>query len=304
MRILVAIGVLSVLNCSASANVTVRIVDYPPQVLRYSPVFVTGEVRNEGAEPILIPATNFTANRYVVETGTDEATLKELRPFASSGGGSVVSIAPGASWFFMEDIGPWVKTVGSVYIRLGIQSGGECQYRASGSESFPLRVVEKQPGIETYSCWRGRVSSELVRVEVVEPSDPNDLAALEYVRSPEFPVGCCLDNKFGYRLQFGFGALADRFPTSNYTYFGGFYACQKSAECLQRLLDAQPANPLTPYTKLQHALAAVRDGRSRELTPSAIAALSLPPGLADYLLQETTRAEARSPKKPSPTLSH
>src|SRR5262245_27884338 len=105
MKRFLAVGFFSFVSCFALAQVEVRVVDYPTEVLRYSPIFITARVTNHGPAPALIPATNYTSSRYFIETGRTPGGLAEFQPFQTSGGGGVVWLKPGEAWLFRTDLG-------------------------------------------------------------------------------------------------------------------------------------------------------------------------------------------------------
>jgi len=293
---LVVLGLLSLISLPAAADVAVEIVDYPTSVLRYSPVFVTGRIYNRGSSPVLVPVSNYTANRYFVEVGRTPESLTEQRlASASTASSDLVWLKPGQSWLFRVDIGFWLWSddLGRYFIRVGLNGNGECLYRSWGDEGLPLKALVKEPGREIYECWSGHEVSEIISIDVHEPDAAIDRQALEFIRSTEFPVNCCLEDRFYLRLQFGAAALLKQFPTSHYTYAGIFLGGMNAPESLQRLLELQPTHPLTPYTRLQRALALINTGRGAEVTPSSVDALDLPEVLKDYLMQEKVLHEKR-----------
>lgn len=277
---------LLLFNSAVWGVVDVQVVDSPSSVLRYSPILVTARVQNLGSEPVLIPATDNTVSRYFVEIGRSEGSLWELQmPLSDGSSGAVVWLKPGESWLFQVDVGPWIPESGTHVIRAGLVSTGKCQYRATGKEAFPLKAVAKGPGYEAYECWTGREVSGIRSIDIREPESAVDRDALAFVRSSEFPVDCCLEGRFYLRLQFGAASLLQRFPNSHYAYVGGFYAAEKSPDSLQRLIDLQPAHPLTPYTRFRSALALIRSD-PKKLSPEQVSSLDIPAALKEYLLQE------------------
>src|SRR5262245_4132495 len=126
---LVVFGMLCLIGLPAAANVTVRIVDYPTSVLRYSPVFVTGRIENNGSTPVLVPGSSRTSSRWFVETGRSAESLSEQSRFDSTTiSTELVWLKPGESVLFVEDIGFWLWTdgPGRYFIRAGLRSTGEC----------------------------------------------------------------------------------------------------------------------------------------------------------------------------------
>lgn len=275
----------------AIADVTVRIVDIPTEVLRYSPVFVTARIENTGSAPVLIPITNLTSNRYTIELGTTADALTELQPLASTGGGDLRWLKPGEAWFVSHDIGPWLHRVGEHVVRVGLTSTGECDYHATGAEAFPIDWVKKEPGLEIVRCWSGRSISDSIHVTVREPESSTDKSALEFVRSAAFPVTCCLNDRFQLRLQFGVASLLEKFPTSHYTFVAALYGANKCPDCLARLEVLQPTHPLRVYAKLQAALALLQSGQLSRVDDKYVADLRLPIGLKDYLEQERRESD-------------
>lgn len=289
MKRLVLCSFLLLIATPGRATIDVEIVDYPSRVMRYGPILVTARVENRGVVPFVIPVTDLTSSSYFVETGTAVENLTEFRPIQSTGGGAVVSLNPGASWFFQVDLGPWFHEPGSLVVAAGIKSTGECQHRATKRETFPLKLIRKEPGIEVYECWSGRAVSHPVSIDVVEPDAAVNQLALGFVLSPDFPVS---DGRLNYRVRFGFNHLLERYPTSHYTYAAGFYQCRTVPNCLRQLLDLQPSHPLTPYMRLQLALSLLESGRGSEVTGSFIDELRLPDGLRQYLSQRIQEVKA------------
>jgi len=278
----------------AIGEVQVRIADYPEQVYSYSPVIITGVVENHGSEPVLLPASLATDNRYFVETGATMENLKELMPFRFDGGGNVVWVKPGEKWYFQMGIGQWrVKLSGTLYIRMGIRSTGRCHYSPQGGEEFPLKLLSKN-GNPIFECWEGDVRSEVASIDFVRPDSTADRAAADYIYSPKFPTICNVEYNDGCLHQ-GASQLLERFPASHYTYAALLTAGTDSPEYLQKVLDLQPSHPLTPYTTFQKALAVVRLGRTAEVS---FEDLDIPSALQDYLVQEKSGYEKRQ-KRPA-----
>ena len=297
-KCVVVFGLLCELGFPVAADVAVQIVDYPTSVLRYSPVFITGRIENYGSTPVLVPASNGTSNRWFVEVGPTPESLSERRfAQASTTSTLLVWLKPGESQLFLDDIGHWLGSngPGRYLVRAGLNGTGECLYYAKGDEDFPLKALVKKPGYEIYECWSGHELSDTVFVDVLEPELAVDREALQYLESPDAPF-CCGKSKFHVTLQFGAPYLLERFPTSHYTYIGIFHACRTSPECLQKILDLQPSNPLTPYTRFQQALASVRSGRGEEVP---LQALDIPTALKDYLVQEIAAEEKRQSRATS-----
>jgi hypothetical protein len=278
----------------AWAQLDVTIVDHPARVLRYGPILITVQVQNHGTEDLLIPATNYTSSSYFIKTGPTPDTLAEFQPIQSTGGGSVVWLPAGARWLFQVDLGRWFHEPESVFVAAGIRSTGECQYRASGRESFPLKLIRKAPGVEQYECWAGHETSGVVEIEIIEPDSGIDRAARDYLRSPEYPFAGYVE-KLG--LQFGTRGLRERFPTSHYTYAASYYACDAAPDCIREQLELQPSHPLAPYMRQQLALAMLETGEVDRVTTSFIKDLALPAGLHAYVVQrveERRRAQLAS----------
>lgn len=285
------------------AQVSVQVADYPVRVFSYSPVFITGVVENHGSEPVFLPASFATENRYFIETGSTKENLKEFMPFRFDGGGDAVWVRPGESWFFQMEIGRWwLKLSGPLVIRVGMRSTGRCFYYPRGDEEFPLKLLNKNGahGDPVYECWHGHVVSDPVTIDFVEPDSAVDRAALDYIRSPEFPYSCNLEYDNGCLRYGGAAQLLERFPSSHYTYASMFPGgSTTSPEYLQKLLDLQPSHPLTPYTRFMKALATIRSGPDDQVTLAALQALDIPSALKDYLLQERAGYEKRQKRAAS-----
>lgn len=294
MRRATALGILLVvLGSPAWAEVTVSIVDHPAWVLRYSPVFLTARVSNQGSEPVLVPADRYSSNCYFAESARHGQPLEERQRFdAVSGPDRVVWLEPGESWLFRVDLQPWLVEPGTYQARVGLRGNGECILQPTGSEVYPLTPVPHEGRLQRYQCWEGEIRSEIVSIEVVEPDTATDREALAFVKSPEYPLnmGYRSERDMVLRLQLGYQFLRERFPASHYTYVGGFYR-SKSAKTFQELTTLQPNHPLSPYARLEWALAVVRSAQHDEGVPFSISDLDLPSGLREYLAQEMRALE-------------
>ena len=87
------------------AQIDVRIVDYPSRVQMYDPIVVTAEVKNLGAEGLLIPSTGLTDSSYSVWYGRAPDALSLYRPYRIEGGGSVIWLEAGETWLFQINLG-------------------------------------------------------------------------------------------------------------------------------------------------------------------------------------------------------
>lgn len=279
----------------ALGDIHVRIADSPDQVSSYSPVFITGAVENSGSESVLIPAGNYSDCRYFIETGTTPENLQEIAPYRFEVGSiPLVWLRPGESWLFQMEIGRYLPVSGSVIIRLGLKSTGQCVYRPVGNEEFPLKLLYKNSDVQKYDCWVGDVVSDSVDIRLVVPSSAVDREAMEYLRSPESGIEPYLRSNWDLPLKRVAANLWERFPTSHYAYVGIFQASAKSPEGLNKLLEVQPSHPLTPYTRFMKALATIRSVDRKE--DVSFEALDIPTALKDYLAQE--RAAQGKPKTP------
>lgn len=283
---------LALVALPASADVLVQITDFPTAVIRYSPVFITFSAENTGREPVLIPATEFTASRYFLEVRRGDGAFEEFRLYDADGGGSMVPLGPGKSWLFRVDIGKAFADVGAYSVRAGIKSSGECRYHATGAESFPLRSVSSDPFNETYQCWQGEARSTEAQVEVRESATPIDQDAVKFIWSKEFPTSCQL-GRFDLRLQCGAATLIEHFPQSHYAVVAGLQGSNKCPDCLSRLLALQPNSPLAAGIRLQRALALLATGRGSEVTEQFIRDARLPPALVAFLMQQTAGTTVR-----------
>lgn len=278
----------------ASAGVIVQIGDVPAQVLRYSPVFVTASVQNTGSEPILIPASEIGDSHFFLEIGHSPDALSVFAPHSGSGGGKSVWIKPGQSWYFRVEVGGAMQNLGKYVLRAGLTSTGECRFPVQSPGDPPAVKTNLSPVYPGYQCWTGSVLSDIFEVEVVEPDGPTDRAALEFIKSDEFPVKCCMENRFHHRILHGFGPLLERFPTSHYTFAGALWHGSISPELAEKILNIQPNHPMAVYLRLEWALGLVETGREADVTSEFVAQLKLKPALEAYLNQ--VLQEKRRPK--------
>ena len=281
MKRFLAILVCVLATGICSAAVSVNIVDYPARVLVYSPMLVTARVVNHGPDSVLVPT------KGLIKIGSSPDNLSWYDPVDSSGG-SVIWLEPKEAWLFQVDLGLfWTHAPGPLYVVAGIQSNGECLYRATGSETFPLKLVHETPTRRWYECWSGAEFSDDVAISIELPQTPVDSEALEFFERNSFLGGIPTAGVWS-----GSGRLLEQFPSSEVTYAVALQHCGKSPDCLQELLDRQPQHPLSVYARFRLAMARLDTGQTAE----SVKDLELPEGLELYLVQEIRKARKVPPK--------
>lgn len=299
-HLLVGISIC-LLAIPAYADIVVRIVDIPTQVPQYSPVFVTASIENTGKDSVLVPANEFSGSNFEIGHSPDQ--LSTFLPFLATGGGRSVWLHPGDVFYYRQDLNREMQNTGRYFIRALLRSTGECQYRPSSPDDLPVVLLNDDPAVHIVQCWAGSVRSEIKEVEVVEPNGPTDGAALEYIKSEEYPVKCCINGRFQNRIIFGYGRLLNRFPTSHYTFVGAMFNAHSLPRELEKILKLQPEHPMAVYMRLGLALALIENNREAEVTPEFIATLKLKPAHEAYLgqvLREKRLREMMKSKTPGP----
>jgi hypothetical protein len=283
---------LAALLTSASVGaetLVVEILEPPTTVWTYSPVHLTVAVTNYESHGVLVPLDGFG-----IETALEG---ESLRP-ANLGAGSTVAdrvvwLEPGARWLDRLDVSTFLVAPGTYQVRANLRSFGQCRVLCSLVHTIPVPPVGKGHFADyRYECWKGDSDSEVVTITSAPPPGENDAAALEWLRSDQYPG--FRDPRPFFELTTGYTWLKERFPQSYYTYVGGLYGntgfTPRAVAVLEELLVLQPSHPLTSETRLRLALAKARNGVPISLEKEMD---HLPASLAAYLEQES---------RPKPTL--
>lgn len=222
-------------------QVAIEILGAPSSVFSYEPAYVVFEVRNEGSEPLVIPAGYCAAEGVALSAGRAGEDLRNDVGSSACGSDRLVWLAPGGRRLFFHTIGLGVE--GPFEIQATLRSPGQCVGRPVGSDKD--RIVPARPVTPTsrpFDCWSGEATSRRIQVLVQVPADEADLAAaefleLEHVRwSNNWKVGLILNMR----------ELYHRFPSSHYTY-AAFWAAGGGGASMLNVTILQPDNPLNRW---------------------------------------------------------
>lgn len=259
----------------AAEKVVVEILDAPPGVFRYEPFYVTFEVRNEGREPLLIPADECPHEGAFLEVGEVGAELSDTYLGSGCTTYRLVRLPPGGRWLFYHHV---ELPEGTYELEAVLKNHGECGGQPVGpgrQEVEPSRVLDR--GRALYDCWQGEERSQRIEIGVEVPTSPADLAAAEALRFEP--------NTWKYRLILGYPELVKRFPTSHYTY-AAFQAAGGGVGMVDVVL-LQPENPLNPWVA-----AAIAEDLAKKQHPCVI---SPPPPTPPDLEERYTKVIAAYP---------
>lgn len=235
MRRFAFLGLLLLLASSgASAEIVVSILSMPAEVYSFEPIYVLFEVKNEGSEPIYLPAEDAPdrgVGVYVAPAGAEPKSVSRAvgtRIYPDPV--RTMWLAPGERWLFLEDVGWSLGALeGSFSVQAVLSSRGRCgDEQVYGKRSFSLEsryldtLVRGDGAIRKkfYRCWAGEARSAERALEVRLSRERADLEAQTFliknrglVRDPDTPTW--------YFKPVGGALPVDwwrAFPSSHYTY--------------------------------------------------------------------------------------
>lgn len=261
-----------------AAQIAVEILDTPPTAYSYEPVWVTFEVRNEGPEPLVIPADTCTQEGAFLEVGLRGERLEDRQIASDCAPHRLVWLTPGGRWLFYQPVA--LGPEGVFDIEAVLRSPGECQGSPVGPERHRIQPVRPIVwGARPYDCWSGEARSQRSVVTVETPSSKVDLAAMktlgvDHVSSPR-------------TLHLNLRRLLELHPTSHYTYAASWFAV--SALGMLDVVVLQPENPLNPW--VAGAMAENLASRNRRCNESR----SEPPGIPAELAKRYAKVIAAYP---------
>ena len=279
------------------AQISVEILDAPPAVYNYEPVFVTFEVRNNGIAPVVIPADTCSDEGAFLVSGRRGEELEALSNHSDCVPQRSVWLGPASRWLFFQAVA--LGGQGAFHLQAVLRSPGECRGRPVGPDRD--RIKPARPvvwGARPYDCWAGEARSQRTLIEVAAPTSDIDLAAAEFLRLDHFG----LSTNWKAKMVLNVRELLKRFPTSHYTY-AAFFQLTGGGQYLGMLnmVRVQPDNSLNPWTVGAMAIDFGNRSRpcagprpeppytlSREVVKryeSARALYKLPEPLTDYLRQ-------------------
>lgn len=241
-RLLLCIVALSCLLTStpSEGQLSVEILDASSSVYSYEPVYVTFEVRNEGANPVVIPADLCSVEGASLVAGHRGEDRSERAGQAGCPSGRVVWLPPGGRWLFFQNFG--LGAEGEFEVQAIFRSPGQCHGRPVGPNGHRIRAVRPAlRGSRPYDCWSGEARSEPIDIVVQIPASEVDIAAgklleLDHVRwKNNWKVGLILNVK----------KLYQKYPASHYAY-AAIWATSGSGSMLNVVI-LQPENPLNPW---------------------------------------------------------
>lgn len=262
--ILLIVMMVAVFSRMGVANVSVRIADMPSSVLKYSPVFVTAAIKNEGLAEELIPINLQQARGIKVNVSMNHHTI--LPTWGSDSiGDDVKALQPGETFYFQQPIDDRTKEEGVYTIEVVLQSDGVCLRMDPVPGLRNPQPRGNEGGLQKLRCWTGQAidSKQLV---VASPSEKMDKQALEYALSgstlisngrQKEAVGLMSSGNGELLLANSYDDLKAKFPKSYYTFLAGYYAAIDTPQRDPRALVSEilrnfPDHPMADYIKVRY----------------------------------------------------
>ncbi|NJL29256.1 MAG: hypothetical protein HC897_15930 [Thermoanaerobaculia bacterium] len=218
-------------------QIAVRILDAPPSVYSYEPVFVVFEVRNKGAEPLVIPLEGCHGNGATVEIGRNGKPLEDHHRESHCGAQAYAWLQPGERRLFLN-YHFYAGAEEELEIEAVIRSPGECFDNFVGPTRLPLPPSQEvERGWRRFACWEGEARSERIHIDVKVPTAAEDLAAADFL---QITSGATIKWQ---HLVLKSRELLERFPQSHYTYAAMMYVGAGVIGLLPAAIK-QPENPL------------------------------------------------------------
>lgn len=262
----------------------VEVLDAPPSVYSYEPIYVTFEVRNEGDGPVVIPVDRCPVEGASLHYGRSGEELDNETGRLACPSRRLVWLPPGGRWLFFRILGMGAVE-GRYQIQAVFRSPGQCWGPPIGPERD--RIVAVRPielGSRPFDCWSGEAKSQRVEVDVQVPRAEVDVAAAEYLELDHVRW----KNNWNTAFILGFRDLFRRFPTSHYAYAASS-AIGGGGTGMVNVVILQPDNPLNRW-----AAAAMAQDRAYRNRPCATP-WSWRPGASEDLDERIDRVIAAYP---------
>lgn len=251
------VGALLMASASSPslAAIEVRILDAPPEVFSYEPIFVAFELLNTGSEAVLVPEYGCWGQGAVLEVGLQGESLADLCAISDFQVTQYAWIAPGRRRLYLKHLA--LGAEGLFEVQAVVRNSGVCRGSLVGSDRRPLSKVRDVDGRESgFECWEGEAKSQPMLVQVRVPSDAIDVAAAEFLKIERA-------GNWKAALMLAAADLRERFPGSHYMY-AAYYAGGGAYGALAGV-KGQPGNALNRWAVA--AAAAAVAGRTRKCAP-------------------------------------
>ncbi|MCI0603094.1 hypothetical protein L0156_08760 [bacterium] len=264
ITVLIILFFSSLIALASEQPLSVEIVDSSDSVLLYSPVCLTGVIRNSSSRDVLVPVNEMWEKGWRFEVSRSNETLPSHDFGGDRGTDHMIFLRPGEKYFFSYNIGHYLVNEGVYEVRAVLNSSGRCLLNDAAKGKYQaVRLPENGPA-RFYQCWSGKIKSSSVTILVSKPVVREDMEALEFVRSKQFYKSIGLPQMMKperpletYDFSYAYDVLKERFPGSYYTYVAGLYKQRTAANgavgILQELMTLQPNHPLSRYTKFELA---------------------------------------------------
>lgn len=225
-----------------AGQIAVEILDVPPSVFSFEPIWVTFEVRNDGHWPLLVPADACSGQGTFLEVGWVGEPLEPPYPVYDCRSKRLVWLPPDGRRLFLQQVAPGAR--GTFEIEAVVRS----RYRCVGSVIGAGRAQVEPAGVNEwgaweFECWEGEARSQRAAVGVAVPTSDVDRAAAEFLELDHVRWRNSPRVSFMLRLK----ELVARFPTSHYTYAAYGFATRGQLGAMMAPVLLQPENPLNPW---------------------------------------------------------
>lgn len=230
-----------------AGQIAVEILDLPPSVFSFEPIWVTFEVRNDGHWPLLVPADACSGQGTFLEVGWVGEPLEPPYPISDCRSKRLAWLPPDGRRLFLQQVTPRAR--GTLEIEAVVRSRAQCVGSVIGAgraQVEPAGVNER--GGSEFECWEGEARSQRVAVGVAAPTSDVDRAAAEFLELDQVRWRNNPRVSFLLRLK----ELVARFPTSHYTYAAYGIAWRgagvtRGVGAMMTPVLLQPENPLNPW---------------------------------------------------------
>lgn len=226
-----------------SAEIIIRIVNYPEKTLIYSPFYIFGEIENTGPESqaIIVKGIHGGAG-FEASSGNNHLDI-----FVTNGtriGDKVILLKPGQKYLYEQSSSIGFQEPGIYEIRAILEGSGKCHM---DKNDYLLTELPDEEGAQLplYQCWAGEIGSDIAKVSVTAPVTKEDVDALIYVSGTRFGKMGKMNIAFAESYSF----LKQNYPNSYCTVVAGFVNGN-----WDEILLLQPSHPFVEYLKLRIAI--------------------------------------------------